>query len=64
MNWLRRSPSAEATSVKEALKEAEVQRGKKRQALRALVKALEEMPLDTTLAEIGSDIVRKVKEGH
>lgn len=64
MNWLRRAPSAEVLSVKEALKQAEAQREKRRMALKALVRALDELPLDDGLVKVGDDIARTPKGDH
>jgi hypothetical protein len=59
MNWLRRAPSPEKMVVDKTVQKLDAAREKKRSALRELVRALDEIPLDDGLVKIGNEMLRK-----
>jgi hypothetical protein len=59
MSWFKRVPSPEMVEADEAIKKVQDQRSKRRRALDALVRALDEIPLDDGLVKIGDDMLRK-----
>jgi hypothetical protein len=64
MNWLRRAPSPEKVAVDETVQKLSVVREKRRNALRELVRKLDEIPLDDGLVKIGDDLARTPEGGH
>jgi len=59
MSWFKRAPSPEMVKADEAIKKVQDHRSKRRRALDALVRALDEIPLDDGLVKIGNDMLRK-----
>lgn len=64
MNWFRRAPTPEKVAVDEAVQKANAERDKRRRALQALLKALDEIPLDDGLDKVGGDLARTPEGGH
>lgn len=64
MSWFRPQPSPEKVAVDQAVEEACAARDKRRKAMQALMRALDEIPLDDGLVQVGKDMTRVPEGGH
>lgn len=64
MKWLRRTPSPEKVALDDTVQRLEMVRAKRRNALRELVRKLDEIPLDDGLVRVGEDLARTPEGGH
>lgn len=64
MNWLRRAPSPEKVALDETVQKLDAEREKRLSALRSLIKALDEIPLDDGLVKVGDDMAKTPQGGY
>jgi hypothetical protein len=64
MNWFRRKPSKETLAVDAKLAEQTMVVEKQKSAVRRLLDVLDSIPIDSALANLGTDLTDVKRNGH